>query len=81
MTYLAGTVEKSVLVRHIHGFRLPQAAGPLDANAALVHFAASLFDLGHAITHVAAQRNVRRFRSAAAVAAARVRAHMCCAVV
>lgn len=69
-TYLTSAVQKSILVRHVHRLRLPQATRPLDADAALVHFATCLLNLNYTISHIATKGDICRFRSRAASAAA-----------
>lgn len=66
ITYLASAVQKAILVRDVHGLRFPEATRSLDADAALVHFAACLFNLSYAVTHIAAKCNVRRLGTSAA---------------
>ena len=62
IAHLAGAIYEAVLIRHIHGLSLPEAACPLDADAPPVHLIARLFDLRYAISEVASESDVGGFR-------------------
>lgn len=68
-TYLTNAIEKTILVCHVHGLRLPEAACTRDLDASPVHLAAGALNLSDAVSQVAAKRNVRRGGALGATAA------------
>lgn len=60
--YLASTIDKIVLIKHVHGLAFPQAAGLHDADfPTRLHFPACLLNHGGPVAHVAAQSNEDMF--------------------